>query len=114
MATNPTLIHYALDLENPPLIACEAPDANRYTVQAARVTCPDCMSHEQFPQLQAQRRADSIRVYDVLMAAADLLSDGENAEYDRAIAELTRTILGAGPENTIVIARILRALKQGE
>jgi hypothetical protein len=109
MATNQALIHYALDLEKPPLIACEAPDANRYTVLAAKVTCPDCMTHEQYPR-NATRQG--IRPYDVLMNAADLLSDdGENTEYDRAITELTSALIGT--DDTLLIARILRALKQG-
>ena len=116
MATNQSLIHYALDLETPPLLACDTPVAGAaYSPTASEVTCPQCRATEHFPQSQAQQREPSIRVYDVIMAAANLLSDdGENPEYDRAIAELTRTILGAGPERSIVIARILRALKQGE
>lgn len=109
MAAN-QLIHYALDLESPPLIACEAPDPTVWSTDPATVTCPDCMTHEQFPRLRA---ASNVRAYDLLMNAADLLSDdGENREYDRAIVGLTASLIDT--DDTILIARILRALKQGE
>jgi hypothetical protein len=112
MATNPSLVHYALDLETPPLIACDSPDANKYTLHAVDVTCPDCMTHEEFP-LSAIR--PKITGMNVLMEAAMLLSeDGENPEYDRAILELTSALMGAGPDDDILMTRILRALKQGE
>jgi len=119
MATNQALIHYALDLEVPPLIACEAPDAEYSSTVASDVTCPDCMTHEHFPQMVARPmrpvpRMPGVRPYNVLMSAADLLSEGENPEYDRAIVELTSSLIGAGPDDTILMTRILRALKQGE
>jgi hypothetical protein len=110
MAANQTLIHYALDLERPPLIACEAPDANKYTVHAADVTCPDCMSHEEFPMGAIMPK---VTAKDVLMEAAMLLSEtGENPEYDRAIVELTSALIGAGQDDRILMTRILRALAQ--
>jgi hypothetical protein len=110
MAANQTLIHYALDLETPPLIACESPDVTRYSPFPTDVTCPDCMTHEQFPRLQVQPH---IRAYTVLMNAADLLSDGgENTEYDRAIIELTSSLIGT--DDTDLMARILRSLATGE
>jgi hypothetical protein len=113
MATNQALIHYALDIETPPLIACEAPDANRYTVHAAKVTCPDCMSHEQFPRAAALQPRD-LTAKTVLIEAASLIGgDGDNPEYERAIVELTSLLIGAGLDDTTVMTRILRALAKG-
>jgi hypothetical protein len=110
MATNQALIHYALDLETPPLIACEAPDNPPSTVVAYAVTCPDCMTHDEFP-LAALR--PKITGYALLMEASSLLSEqGENPEYDRAILELTSALIGAGPDDRILMTRILRALAQ--
>jgi len=118
LATNPPLIHYALDLESPPLIACDTPAVGAISSPTANeVTCPRCIATEHFPRMVARpmRPMPGVRPYNVLMSAADLLSDdGENREYDRAIAELTGTLIGAGTDNTILITRILRALKQGE
>ncbi len=134
MAANHTITHYALDLETPPVIACDSKDkAAVHTTNAQLVTCPDCLSQEEFPRLQAHpilgkaRREREERAlirqrenerpivtpYAVLMNGADLLSDeGENPEYDRAIVELTGNLLGAGPDDRLLMARILRALKQ--
>ena len=113
--SSPPLIHYALDLERPPLIACESPDVVESTAIPGDVTCPDCMSHEQFPRLAVAPRRDAVRQYNVLMTAADLLSEqGENPEYDRAIVEMASALFGAGPDDSILMTRILRALKEGE
>jgi hypothetical protein len=112
MATNPSLVHYALDLENPPLIACDTPDVSAWgaTTDATKVTCPDCMTHEQFPLSALMPK---VTAKAVLMNAADLLSEeGENPEYDRAILELTSALIGAGPDDRTLMTRILRALTE--
>lgn len=110
MATN-RLIHYALDLESPPLIACGAPDATGSSLDPTKVTCPDCMTHEEFPRIAAA--LPRITAKDVLMEAAALLSDGDNPEYDRAILELTQNLIGDPSDDGILMTRILRALKEG-
>jgi len=128
VATNQTLIHYALDLETPPLIACDAKDIIS-SPDPADVTCPRCMKNEHFPlgalrkplhpdQERALIRAQGserpiVRPYDVLMTAADLLSDdGENAEYDRAITEITSILIWGTTEDTEKMTRILRSLTE--
>ena len=109
MATNQSLIHYALDLESPPLIACGINPPVPHTINAPEVTCPDCMTHEEFPRSAVVQR---ITTGDVLREASLLLSDaGENPEYDRAIVELTSALIGAGQDDSILMTRILRALK---
>lgn len=107
------LIHYALDLETPPLIACDTPTTGAiWSTTPGEVTCPRCTQSDLFPRSLAIQQP-GIREYDVLMNAADLLSDeGENPEYDRAIVELTTSLIGT--DDSILVARILRALKQGE
>src|SRR5690349_18707680 len=104
MATNQSLIHYALDSERPPVIACDAPDNPPSSTNPMDVTCPDCMSHDMFPQSVRSlnlmpEAAPRITGYGVLTNAADLLSDGDNPEYDRAIVELTSALIGAGPDD---------------
>ena len=109
MATN-HLIHYALDLETPPLIACDAPDSPASSSDAAKVTCPDCMSHDMFPRASMHPK---ISGHKLLTDAASLLSEnGENPEYDRAIIELTSALIGAGQDDRILMTRILRALSE--
>ena len=98
MATNQALIHYALDLETPPLLACDVVPPVTFTIDPVNVTCQNCMRHEEFPigVLHTPMRPDQeralirprpdeapiVRPYAVLMNAADLLSDdGENEEY---------------------------------
>lgn len=115
MATNP-LIHYALDLETPPVIACETHVLGIiYSPTASEVTCPDCRATEHFPQRQSTPAATpTITAGRVLMAASVLINDGIGPEYDRAIVDLTCDLIGAGPDDTVLMTRILRALKQGE
>jgi hypothetical protein len=115
MATNPPLVHYALDLENPPLIACDSPDVTAWgaTTEPTKVTCPDCMSHEEFPRV-AVLLPRKITAKHVLVEAASLIGgDGENPEYERAIVELTSLLIGAGLDDTTTMTLILRALAQG-
>jgi hypothetical protein len=117
------VVHYALDLDKPPIIACDAPDNPPSTTITTDVTCPDCMSHEQFPQsvvrslqqpLPIQPESPpAIRGYDVLTTAALLLSDGDNPEYDRAIVELTSALIGATSDDRDLMTRILQTLKEG-
>lgn len=133
MATNQALIHYALDLETPPVIACGRSATGAITSPtASEVTCPRCMATEHFPRLQEalrplrqdQERAlirpsvaegPIVTPFDLLMNAADLLSDeGENEEYDRAIVELTSTLIWGTTEDPGKMTSILRALKRGE
>ena len=122
----PPLTHYALDIEKPPVIACDAPDNPPSSTNPMDVTCTDCMSHPMFPESVArtfgvdgtvpiQPEAPAvIRGYDVLTTAALLLSeDAENAEYDRAIVELVSSLIGATSDDYELMTRILRALKQG-
>lgn len=121
MATNLSLIHYALDLESPPLIACEAREPGIISSPtASEVTCTDCLRSEHFPRSSVRGTAaditepPTITANSVLIEAAMLLSEeGENPEYDRAILELTSALIGAGPDDSILMTRILRALKQG-
>ena len=110
MATNPSLIHYALDLETPPLLACDTPVAGAaYSPTASEVTCPQCRATEHFPRGAVQR----ITAHTVLREASLLISDrGENPEYDRAIVELTSALIGAGQDDSILMTRILRALAE--
>ena len=124
---NRSLIHYALDEEQPPVIACGKHDGD-YSTLAANVTCPDCKRADQFPISAVNRRTDEdrplirqdpseppiIRAYDVLMQAADLLTGDDNPDYDRAIIDFTRLLIGGGPDDTILMTRILRSLAQGE
>jgi hypothetical protein len=113
MATNQNLIHYALDLENPPLIACDTPDVSAWgaTTDPTKVTCPDCMTHEEFPM---GATLPKVTAKAVLIAASLLLSEqGENPEYDRAIVELTMDLIGARSDDRVLMTRILRALAQG-
>jgi hypothetical protein len=112
------VIHYALDLESPPVIACEThmPGAISSPI-ASRVTCPDCKATEHFPQLSLPIQPEAIptiRGYDVLMKAAVLIGDGVGPEYDRAIVDFTSDLIGAGPDDSILIARILRSLAEGK
>jgi hypothetical protein len=112
MATNQPLVHYAMDLESPPIAVCDTPAMGAFhTAIASDVTCPRCRASEQFPQQAV--KAPRISPYDVLQSAADLLSDdGENPEYDRAIAELTSSLIGGGADDRVLITRILRSLKE--
>lgn len=120
---NEKLVHYALDSETPPLVACEGPGILHSSTNPIEVTCPDCMRDEQFPQsvvrslqrpLPIQPEAPAaIRGYDVLTTAALLLSDGDNEEYDRAIVELTSSLIGATSDDYDLMLRILRTLKEG-
>jgi hypothetical protein len=113
----PFVVHYALDLESPPLIACEAPDPIKWSAKASEVTCRDCMTHEQFPQ-SARKVEDiteppTITANDVLRVAADLIVDA-NYDYTKAIVAMTSELLGAGHGDTILMTRILRSLAQGD
>jgi hypothetical protein len=118
-----TLIHYALDLESPPLIACDAPEPELSSPTASEVTCPDCLATEHFPRSSvtvdmARTAADitqppTITANDVLKVAADLLVDA-NYDYTKAIVDMTSELLGAGPHDTILMTRILRSLAQGD
>lgn len=50
----------------------------------------------------------SIAPTEVLDAAKDLASEeGENTEYDRALVELTATLLGHSSDDNYVIARAI-------
>jgi hypothetical protein len=119
-AHQPPVIHYALDLESPPLLACNIPEQGTISSPtASEVTCPDCMATEHFPahyrQAQVQDPTDPpiITANDVLMTAADLLVDA-NHDYTKAIVDLTSALIGAGPNDTILMTRILRSLAQGD
>jgi len=53
-----------------------------------------------------------VNVITLMHTAADLLSeDRENPEYDRAIVELTGTMIGAGNDEREHVEAILRGLK---
>lgn len=112
------VIHYALDLEDPPVLACDTPVTGAiYSPTASEVTCPDCMRTEHFPRRVGTAaditEAPTITANNVLIEAAMLLSDeGDNPEYDRAILELTSALIGAGPDDSMLMTRILRALKE--
>jgi hypothetical protein len=111
------LVHYALDLEQPPVVACETPQPFRYSPTASEVTCPACLQTEHFPQSARKERDITeppvITANDVLMVAADLLVDA-NYDYTKAIVDMTSQLLGAGPDDTILMTRILRSLAQGD
>lgn len=110
MAPPPPVVHYALDLESPPVIACDANEPGIISSPtASEVTCPDCLRTEHFP-----RSAQQITAHRVLMAASALIRDGIGPEYDRAIVDLTCDLIGIGPDNTIVMNRILRSLAEGK
>lgn len=48
----------------------------------------------------------------VMRVAANLLSeDGENSEYDRAIAEMTCDLLGINADDKTWVLRVLRAMR---
>ena len=116
-------VHYALDLESPPLVACDAPEPELSSTNPDEVTCPDCMTHDHFPRssvtvAMARTAADitqppTITANDVLMVAADLIVDA-NYDYTKAIVDMTSELLGAGPHDTILMTRILRSLAQGD
>jgi hypothetical protein len=111
-----SVIHYALDLETPPVLACETSMPGAISSPtASEVTCPDCKATEHFPQMAAQDLTEppTITANDVLMTAADLLVDA-NYDYTKAIVDLTNALLGGGPNDTILMTRILRSLAQGD
>jgi hypothetical protein len=105
------LIHYALDLEEPPVVACETPQPFHYSTTASEVTCPACMQTENFPRFITEPPV--ITANDVLKVAADLLVDA-NYDYTKAIVDMTSELLGAGPDDSILMTRILRSLAQGD
>jgi hypothetical protein len=126
MATNQALIHYALDQQEPPVMACDTPAKGAlFSTEPREVTCPHCVYSHYFPLSQALDEEDrplipppfgthTVTGYQVLMRAADLLSDsGDNPEYDRAIVELTSALIGAGQDDRILMSRILRSLAEG-
>lgn len=117
MATNRSLIHYALDQELPPVLACDTPAKGAFhTEVASDVTCPRCRASEQFPRLHVQPpKANTLTTYRVLIEASSLIGgDGENPEYERAIVELTSLLVGASLDDAPLVTRILRALASKE
>lgn len=115
MATN-SLIHYALDLESPPLIACEHPEPTHWSTVAAEVTCPDCMTYEEFPRGAVGLIPRQLTTRVVLTDAASLIGgDGTSPEYERAIVELTTLLIGASlQDDTDLVTHILRAFAEGK
>lgn len=108
------VIHYALDLESPPLIACEThvPGAISSPI-ASRVTCPDCMATEHFPRSSATPPI-TVTVSRVLERAAALIADGIGPEYERGVVDLTSDLIGARPDDSILLTQILRSLAEGK
>lgn len=53
-----------------------------------------------------------MKAREMILAAASLMSDdGENSEYDRAIAELVTYTLGLGSDDVAVVAVLLKGLQ---
>lgn len=51
-------------------------------------------------------------IYRMMEAAADLLSEGDNPEYDRALIELVAVILGLSPDDhRTIVEDLIRAMK---
>lgn len=127
MATNQPLVHYALDGQTPPVMACDTPARGAiYSTEPREVTCPRCFYSHYFPLKQALDENDqpliprpseenTVSTYRVLIEAASLIGgDGENPEYERAIVELTSLLIGASMDDTTLMTRILRALASKE
>jgi hypothetical protein len=51
--------HYALDLETPPVIACDAQNVQFTSTIPSEVTCEDCIGSEMFPQSSPGRFANA-------------------------------------------------------